>query len=131
MKEYTLSEGEIQELRSILSEESGHSAHYIRTEITKNLLSKIFIKPLFTTVDGKDIFIGDSVYAVSDDFQLLYTSYADESDRTIRSFSTKVAAEKYIEQNKPKYSEKDILEAVNNWSHSSISIGDINIYLEK
>ncbi|MBC7845585.1 MAG: hypothetical protein H7Y10_03740 [Flavobacterium sp.] len=69
---------------------------------------KIKKTPLFTTEDGVDIFIGSSVYPVSDDFKLLYTSFVKERDKNIRCFSTKEKAEEYIITHKPCLSIKDI-----------------------
>lgn len=40
--EYTLTEEEINRLRDLLNEKNGHSAHYIKTEITENLLPNLF-----------------------------------------------------------------------------------------
>ena len=66
---------------------------------------------LLTTEDGVDIFVGDECYAVSDDFDLLFTSYTPkdyEKKGKVRAFSTKEAAEKYIVVNKPCLSYKEV-----------------------
>jgi len=69
-------------------------------------------EPIFVTEDGVDVFEGDSIYTVSDNFQLLYTSFALKIDKTVRSFAEKENAEKYIEDNQKKFSLSDIREAI-------------------
>ncbi len=72
---------------------------------------------LFTTVDGVEIYGGESIYAVSDDFQLFYTSFARETDKTVRSFAKKENAEKYKRDNEKKYSLKDMVKIANHWAY--------------
>lgn len=81
---------------------------------TVDKLSKIK-KSLFTTVDNVEIYGGESIYAVSDDFQLLHCSFAQEKDKSIRSFSTKENAEKYILRHKPLLSLDDLLSVWSNY----------------
>jgi hypothetical protein len=97
---------------------------------TIDKLSKIK-ESLFKTVDGIDIYGGEYIYAVSDDFQLLYTSFARKSDETIRSFSTKDAAKEWIRKNKT-FKLSDIKRVLEDelYSHSWVMI-DVDKILEK
>ena len=66
-------------------------------------------EPLFKTQDGVELFGGESIYGVTDDFQLCYTSIATkENVKGVRIFAKKENAEKYIKENKPQYSLNDI-----------------------
>lgn len=83
-------------------------------------------EPLFVTEDGKEIFEGDEYYNVfidqiSDHLQWkvygIDTSHiangdADYNKTHCKYFSTDEAAEKYIEDNKPRFSKKQIEEAL-------------------
>jgi hypothetical protein len=70
-------------------------------------------EPIFTTEDGVDLFGGESVYGVTDSFQLAYTSIlTEENGQRCRLFAEKEKAEKYIEENKPQYSQKDVENAM-------------------
>jgi hypothetical protein len=70
-------------------------------------------EPIFTTEDGVDLFGGESVYGVTDSFQLAYTSIlTEENGQRCRLFAEKEKAEKYIEENKPQYSQKDVENAI-------------------
>jgi hypothetical protein len=68
---------------------------------------------LFKTVDGVEIYGGETIYAVSDGLQLLYGSYAKENDKSLRSFAKRENAEKYILMNKPLLSLDDLLSVWN------------------
>jgi len=63
-----------------------------------------FIKEiLFTTSDGVDIFEGDNIFTVCDNFEIWFTSFATkENTQQIegRAFSTYESAQKYIEKHK-------------------------------
>lgn len=65
-------------------------------------------KPLFTTNDGIKIFEGNTIYSVTDNFELLKTDFATIKDLGIRCFSSKEAAEIYIIENKPYLSFSDL-----------------------
>ena len=78
--------------------------------------------PLFTTKDGVGILPGDGCYWVkSTELDLIPHNYAcdtpEEYERQIKAefipFSTKEAAEKWIEENAPKYSKSDMFEFAN------------------
>jgi hypothetical protein len=71
---------------------------------------------LFTSEDGKEIFYGDTIYPVTDDFELLITTHASETDIGIRCFSTQDKANEYVLMNKPCLSIKDITYGVNGCS---------------
>lgn len=79
-------------------------------EIKLNVLSK-GKKPLFQTEDGVDIYIGDSYYSVTDDFEILHTTNVSYDILTHKpiAFSTEQSAENYIIENKPCLSFKDIV----------------------
>jgi hypothetical protein len=66
---------------------------------------------LFTALDGVDIYEGDKCYAVSDNFNILYTSYVPndyQKQGIVRSFSTHEKAEEYVIMNKPCLSINDL-----------------------
>lgn len=66
---------------------------------------------LFTTLDGVDICKGDKCYAVSDNFNILYTSHVPDDYQkqgVVRSFSTNEKAEEYVIMNKPCLSINDL-----------------------
>lgn len=68
-------------------------------------------KPLFTTEDGVDIFEGDSYWYVTTNFFIDFMGRAlkgSGEQTTIKYFSTKEKAKKYLDLNKPIYSKKDI-----------------------
>ena len=66
-------------------------------------------EPLFKTQDGVELFGGESIYGVTDDFQLCYTSIATkENVKGVRIFAKKENAETFIKENKPQYSLNDI-----------------------
>lgn len=71
-------------------------------------------EPILTTFDGVDLFGGESIYGVTDEFILCYTSVATkENVQRCRIFAKKENAEEYIKLNKPQYSLNDIKETVN------------------
>jgi len=90
-------------------------------------------KPLFITEDGKEAFEGDKMFYVDIDEDEYPHSWKPQAT-TINSrqtfkgrisgdlylFSTKEAAEKYIDENKPKYSKKDVLGIVSKSSSGTV-----------
>lgn len=70
-------------------------------------------KPILITEDGVELFEGDVVYYVLiSDRYIIYSNPVNKYDGgnpNYKYFSTKKAAEKYIEENKPRFSKKDIL----------------------
>jgi len=68
-------------------------------------------KILFVTEDGVNMFKGDNYWYVSDkDFDIgNFPAISRTLSYTSKAFSTKKAAEIYAKENKPKYSEKDML----------------------
>jgi hypothetical protein len=69
-------------------------------------------KPLFTTEDGVDIYEKDVVYIVDTAHNILISANKAKADwncnKTYIYFKYKENAEKWIEDNKPKYSKRDI-----------------------
>jgi hypothetical protein len=66
-------------------------------------------EPILVTKDGVELFGCESIYGVTDDFQLCHTSLATEENvKEVRVFAKKENAEKYIKENKPQYSLNDI-----------------------
>jgi hypothetical protein len=75
--------------------------------------NKLDYQKILTTEDEEDIFEGDSVYIVSEDFSLS-ARYVIKINTTIPSgkyFSGIQSAKEYIKWNKPMYSLNDILES--------------------
>lgn len=67
-------------------------------------------EPILITEDGKEMFEGDSFYCVMGDYDILSGAFVSRYvAKEFKYFSTKEAAEKYIEDNKPMYSKKDML----------------------
>ena len=66
--------------------------------------------PILTTEDNVELFGGESIYSVTDDFQLCYTSIATkENVQGVRVFAKKEVAEEHILMNKPLLSLNDLL----------------------
>lgn len=71
------------------------------------------LKPLFTTIDGIDIYNGDKYFYLDDKNNIWECNYAQlEHGLSTKNFSTKEAAEKYILMNKLVFSVNDIAEIV-------------------
>ena len=74
--------------------------------------------PLFVTEDNVEIFEGDTpfLWKVTDDFDIVYDHYEITEGYKFfikgRTFSTREAAKKWIDENKPIYSKKEIQEAL-------------------
>jgi len=77
-------------------------------------------QPLFTTEDGKDIYIGEKVWFVENGAEHAFSTkakkdevYYDTLDTLdgCKSFSTKELAEKYIDENKLRFSRLDMEKA--------------------
>lgn len=69
-------------------------------------------KPLFTTEDGVDIYEGDDYYRVNTNWNLATLTMGERFSNSYagaKFFSTKEAAEEYIDRNKPVFSKNDIL----------------------
>ena len=69
-------------------------------------------KPIFISEDGVEIFERDKYWIVKKDWSDFYSWVCSNSHKMIENniyFSTKEKAEEYINLNKPKYSEKDML----------------------
>lgn len=95
--------GSISEFRLVRGE-----IHINCVNIPLNDIQKVG-EPLFKTQDGVELFGGESIYGVTDDFQLCYTSIATkENVKGVRIFAKKENAETFIKENKPQYSLNDI-----------------------
>jgi hypothetical protein len=97
-------------------------------------------KPLFTTEDGVDIFEGDNFWLLQDTktFHLKYWNWDIMSFPNTEylsnklKFSTKEAAEEYIDRNKPIFSKNDAEEIFYLWSSGDCSIKEsIEKYTKK
>jgi len=82
-------------------------------------------KPIFVSADGKEMFIGDKYYVPQINFNKeLIGSYLElETNKEttsdgVKRFSNKLAAQEYIDNNKPKYSLSDI---ENCYPHANIT----------
>jgi hypothetical protein len=72
-------------------------------------------EPLFTTYDRVELFGGEKAYLVTDTFQqgfLLNFDTEDFKNTKGKIFAEKSKAEEYVKQNEPKYSLKDIEDAI-------------------
>ena len=94
-------------------------------------------KPLFTTEDGEEAFEGDTYYAIDLKTYEVVWSIADECslDSNWLKFSTKAKAERWVLENKPKYSVKNIKDALYNSrifndDHSTIQCHRATFYSE-
>jgi hypothetical protein len=75
-------------------------------------LNKIekYKESILTTEDNEELFGGENIYGVTDDFKLCYTSIATkENVQRCRVFAKRENAEEYILMNKPLLSLNDIL----------------------
>ena len=124
------------------------------SEITNNpeFWEKVEEKqPLFITEDGKGAFEGDKMFYVDIDetaYPYSWTptqttinkkqTFRGRKDRDLYLFSTREAAEKWIEENKPIYSKKDISKYMEElakeihdeaYCYKTILVRDINIFI--
>lgn len=88
---------------------------HIPSYIVENSNDWVEVKePLFVTEDGVNVFKYDYFYYVSK-YGICYKGYARElsaTNKEFKYFSTPEAAKKYIDQNEPKFSAKDVEEAL-------------------
>lgn len=67
-------------------------------------------EPILITEDGVELFSGDTFHGVSEYYYIISGKVVSNYvSKTFKYFSTKELAEKYIEENKPMYSKKDML----------------------
>lgn len=78
-------------------------------------------KPILFTEDGKELFEGDEFWYVNvNDYSITYCNYIKNTyckTKNHKDFSTKELAEKWIEENKPKWSDKSIIDFINFYKH--------------
>lgn len=97
------------------------------------------LKSLFTTEDRVDLFDNDSYwwtcskafaecppYTVSEECKARIHEENEDWGDGVKIFSTKEAAEKYIEENKPKYSEIDMITFANQESSMYVDLESLN-----
>lgn len=95
------------------------------------------IKPLFKTVDGKDIFEGDTYWCVNTAPHLWSTFEQTAKERTqlsktVLAFSTQEKANTYQLDNAPRLSITDCLDVLNVWFTSSLGFEEsVREYLRK
>lgn len=89
-------------------------------------------EPLFTTEDGYDVYEGEKCYVVCTSNELSFVPYnvfntkPFLNDNDFVHFKKKENAEKWIEDNKPQYSKKDIQDAINSvkcWGVKNQQVG--------
>ena len=79
---------------------------------------------ILTTEDNEELFGGESIYSVTDDFKLCYTSIATkENVQGVRVFAKKENLEEYTLMNKPLLSLNDLLSV---WCNNK----DFDVYKE-
>ena len=83
-------------------------------------------EPIFISDDGVEMFKGDNVYFVVN-FELSTMIYVvndwfKTATPDYKRFSTKEAALKYIDLNKPKYSKSDVIEALRKSEYYSVFV---------
>lgn len=102
-------------------------------------------EPLFITEDGKSVYVGDIYYTVFikedciETFKVMGKWIAKELDeytswsKDCKYFSSKEAAEKYIEENKPLYSKKQVINILKGFDRDINCFDerfDYNLYIE-
>jgi len=97
-------------LLSILNDKNAHLIKEL--ELRWNEWKKVN-NPLFTTVNGVDIYFMDEYYSVTDNWEIRFSNATQEINYASRTFSTKEAAEEYILLNKRCLSLNDILDSWN------------------
>ena len=94
-------------------------------------------EPLFVTEDGKDIYRGDDFWFVDN---LWYVGKGRVTHPVFKplygykQFSSKEAAEKYIEENKPLYSKKQVINVLKGFDRDINCFDerfDYNLYIER
>ena len=100
-----------------------------------NLIKYEEPKVLFQTLDGIDLKHGDKFYVVDTKFFKIFEAEAGITFKTEKwiknSYHNKELAERWIDLNRPKYSIKDMLIVVNNWSMSRIDEYDVLNFIKK
>lgn len=100
-------------------------------------------QPLFKTIDGVDILENQPYWGVSTKNFTIEENlegsvkasipyyFEDKTTDDFLTFSNRENAERYIKLNSPKYSIKDIIHVVNNWSMCRIDEDNILNFLAK
>ena len=95
------------EVDAIRADEFAKGYYSAKEQVTDclNLNSNDTGKELFTTLDGVKIFRGDTYFPVDDNFNILFTTNAQQEYKDagwLRAFSTYDAAQYWVSENKPK-----------------------------
>jgi len=70
-------------------------------------------EPILITEDGISLFTNDLVWFITDNMYEVYYKHCNKDMSTkYKYFSTKAIAEKYIENNKPKFSKKELMDII-------------------
>ena len=106
----------------------GRKANWVHSKIVENYPEfwKEVKEPVFISDDGVEMFKGDNVYFVVN-FELSTMIYVvndwfKTATPDYKRFSTKEAALKYIDLNKPKYSKSDVIEALRKSEYYSVFV---------
>lgn len=90
-------------------------------------------EPLFITEDGVEIFEGDKFYFIDVEYKTcLYYAYKNinfKKESKFPIFSLIEKSEKWIEDNKPRFSKKQVLDAIN--SNARMKILGLELYVNK
>lgn len=91
------------------------------------------VKKLLTTEDGVDVYEGDVYWAgyVEAGISSFYPSEWAGNSTNMKYFSTKEAAEEYINKRNITFTLEEVVKIVNNWSMSRVDEGDILRFYEK
>jgi hypothetical protein len=76
-------------------------------------------EPILITEDGKELFEGDEYWFIDEEF-IAYPNIVEDGcggKKDYKYFSTKESAKKWIEENKPKWSNKDMIEFAEKWEY--------------
>jgi hypothetical protein len=103
----------INEVLKIVYKELPSSTHGFYSDLHK------YKELLFTTEDGVEIFEGDTFFFILEDWKVIENTNGKLYGHTETKprFSTKKAAEKWIDENKPMFSKKQINYALNQLSN--------------
>lgn len=131
-----ISKERLQHIKEVLDKEE---ITYLSQRLSK-WYPNAFKEPVFTSYDGVDIYEGDRYYVPQRDYkdrlvgtlvEFICDSSTNIIEKEVKRFSSPQKAQEYVDLNMPKYTEKDMLLAINNWSVHPIDIEDIDKFLKK
>lgn len=89
-------------------------------------------QPVLTTVDGVDLYEGDTYYCVNSSFNIYkWVLYKNLIQENVKIFSSEIAAKNYLKENEKKYSLNDIKEGLQNYLYSSFERNKVKEYVLK